>query len=311
LGGQKKLRTFIPFTGLNPYAGPTQVGGVFELIQDMTEEYKSIVRFQYLVFGISLVFMGLIFLALLLVVRKAESMIEERARAQRELEDQLHQSERLAALGEMVAAVSHEIKNPLGIIRSTAELMGTLPEAGETHRKLSSVITEESTRLNRIVTEFLDFARPQTPDIRECDLRDIIEKNIDFLRPEFDKKGITIKAQPDGRPLTLMADHGQLYRAFLNIFINASQSMETGGTIDVQVHEDNQDLRVEVRDTGCGISQENLKRIFNPFFTTKDKGTGLGLSIVRKIIEGHKGTIAIESQEGKGTRVEISLPRRA
>ena len=311
LGGQKKLRTFIPFTGLNPYAGPTQVGGVFELIQDMTEEYKSIVRFQYLVFGISLVFMGLIFLALLLVVRKAESMIEERARAQRELEDQLHQSERLAALGEMVAAVSHEIKNPLGIIRSTAELMGTLPEAGETHRKLSSVITEESTRLNRIVTEFLDFARPQTPDIRECDLRDIIEKNIDFLRPEFDKKGITIKAQPDGRPLTLMADHGQLYRAFLNIFINASQSMETGGTIDVQVHEDNQHLRVEVRDTGCGISQENLKRIFNPFFTTKDKGTGLGLSIVRKIIEGHKGTIAIESQEGKGTRVEISLPRRA
>jgi len=311
LGGQKKLRTFVPFTGLNPYSGPTQVGGVFELIQDMSEEYKSIVRFQYLVFGLSLVFMGLIFLTLLLIVRKAERMIEERARAQRELEDQLHQSERLAALGEMVAAVSHEIKNPLGIIRSTAELMGTLPEAGETHRKLSSVITEESTRLNRIVTEFLDFARPQTPDIRECDLRDIIEKNLSFLRPDLDKKGITIKAELDGKPLTLMADHGQLYRAFLNIFINASQSMIEGGTIDVQIHEDKEHVRVEVRDTGCGISQENLKRIFNPFFTTKDKGTGLGLSIVRKIIEGHKGTIAIESQEGRGTRVEVLLPRQA
>ena len=311
LGGQKKLRTFIPFTGLNPYGGPTQVGGVFELIQDMSEEYKSIVKFQYLVFGLSLVFMGLIFLALLLIVHKAERMIEERARAQRELEDQLHQSERLAALGEMVAAVSHEIKNPLGIIRSTAELMGTLPEAGDTHRKLSSVITEESTRLNRIVTEFLDFARPQTPDIRECDLKDIIEKNIDFLRPELDKKGITIKAELDGTPLRLMADHGQLYRAFLNIFINASQSMENGGTIDVQVQEEKERFRVKIQDTGCGITQENLKRIFNPFFTTKDKGTGLGLSIVRKIIEGHKGTIAIESQEGKGTRVEILLPRQA
>ena len=311
LGGQKKLRTFVPFTGLNPYGGSAQVGGVFELIQDMSEEYKSIVRFQYLVFGLSLVFMGLIFLALLLIVQKAERMIEERARAQRELEDQLHQSERLAALGEMVAAVSHEIRNPLGIIRSTAELMGTLPEAGDTHRKLSSVITEESTRLNRIVTEFLDFARPQTPDIRECDLRDIIGKNIDFLRPELDKKGITIKAELDGTPLRLMGDHGQLYRAFLNIFINASQSMENGGTIDVQVQEETERFRVKIEDTGCGIAQENLKRIFNPFFTTKDKGTGLGLSIVRKIIEGHKGTIAIESQEGKGTRVEILLPRQA
>jgi two-component system sensor histidine kinase HydH len=311
LGGQKKLRTFIPFTGLNPYTGPTQVGGVFELIQDMSEEYKSIVRFQYIVFGLSLVFMGLIFLTLLLIVHKAERMIEERARAQRELEDQLHQSERLAALGEMVAAVSHEIKNPLGIIRSTAELMGTLPEAGETHKKLSSVITEESTRLNRIVTEFLDFARPQTPDIRECDLRDIIEKNLEFLRPELDKKGITVKAELDGMPLTLMADHGQIYRAFLNIFINASQSMDNGGSIKVHAREDKDRLYVEIEDTGCGISQENLKRIFNPFFTTKDKGTGLGLSIVRKIIEGHKGTIAIQSQEGKGTRVEILLPRQA
>jgi signal transduction histidine kinase len=310
LGGQKKLRTFIPFTGLNPFTGPTQVGGVFELIQDMSEEYKSIVRFQYLVFGISLAFMGLIFLALLVIVHKAERMIEDRARAQRELEEQLHQSERLAALGEMIAAVSHEIKNPLGIIRSTAELMGTLPEAGDTHKKLSVVITEESTRLNRIVTEFLDFARPQTPDIRECDLRDIIEKNIDFLRPELDRKGITVKAELDGMPLTLMADHGQLYRAFLNIFINASQSMDNGGSIKVYVREDRDRFYVEIEDTGCGISQENLKRIFNPFFTTKDKGTGLGLSIVRKIIEGHKGTIAIQSQEGKGTKVEILLPRQ-
>jgi signal transduction histidine kinase len=277
----------------------------------MSEEYKSIVRFQYIVFGLSLVFMGLIFFTLLLIVRKAEKMIEDRARAQRELEDQLHQSERLAALGEMIAAVSHEIKNPLGIIRSTAELMGTLPEAGETHRKLSSVITEESTRLNRIVTEFLDFARPQTPDLRECDLNDIIEKNIDFLRPELDKKGITVRAKLDGRPLTLLADHGQLYRVFLNILINASQATEKGGTIDVQITEDNKRVRVEVRDTGCGIAQENLKRIFNPFFTTKDKGTGLGLSIVRKIVEGHKGTITIESEEGRGTRVEVVLPRKA
>jgi signal transduction histidine kinase len=107
-----------------------------------------------------------------------------------------------------------------------------------------------------------------------------------------------------------MADHGQLYRAFLNIFINASQSMDNGGRIDIHAREDKEGFYIEIADTGCGISQENLNRIFNPFFTTKDKGTGLGLSIVRKIIEGHKGTIAIQSQEGKGTKVEILLPRQ-
>jgi signal transduction histidine kinase len=142
-------------------------------------------------------------------------------------------------------------------------------------------------------------------------LRDLIEKNIEFLRPELNKKGIVVKAELDGAPLTLLADHGQLYRAFLNILINASQSMDHGGKIDIHVREDKEGFYIEIADTGCGISHENLKRIFNPFFTTKDKGTGLGLSIVRKIIEGHQGTIAIESQEGKGTKVEILLPRQA
>jgi signal transduction histidine kinase len=160
------------------------------------------------------------------------------------------------------------------------------------------------------VSEFLDFARPQTPYLQECDLRDLIQKNIEFLRPELDRRGITVKAELDGAPLTLMADHGQLYRAFLNIFINASQSMDNGGRIDIHVREDKEGFYIEIADTGCGISQENLNRIFNPFFTTKDKGTGLGLSIVRKIIEGHKGTIAIQSQEGKGSKVEIVLPRQ-
>lgn len=311
LGGERKIRTYVPFRGIDPYNWQGYVGGVFELIQDISQEYQSIVRFQYLIFGLSILIMGLIFVALLLIVHKAEKMIEERVRTQRELETQLHLAERLAALGEMVAAVSHEIKNPLGIIRSTAELLGGMPGADEAQKRLSKVITEESTRLNRIVTEFLDFARPQVPNFEPCDLKEILEKNLVFLSPELEKRKIDVHHNLDGRSLTLMADHSLLYRAFLNVLINASQAIQEAGRIDVTIREESGTYLIDIEDSGSGISGENLKRIFDPFFTTKEKGSGLGLAIVRKIIEAHHGSIHIESVEGKGTKVEISLPRDA
>jgi signal transduction histidine kinase len=294
----------------NPYTGSIGIGGVFELIQDMSKQYESIVKFQYLIFGLSILIMGLIFLALLLIVHKAERMIEQRAHEQRELESKLHLAERLAALGEMVAGISHEIRNPLGIIRSTAELLGEMPDASDTQKRLSGVITEESTRLNQIVTEFLDFARPQVPNLQECQLEEIIEKNLSFIRPELEKKGIQVQDNLNGRSFRLRADHDLLYRAFLNILINAIQSMQDGGTIDIKVEEARDTFQIEIEDTGCGISEENADKIFHPFFTTKEKGSGLGLSIVRKIIEGHRGTIDIQSREGEGTKVGVQLPRK-
>ena len=310
MGGERKLRTYIPFRGTKPSAGTTgHVAGVFELIQDLTTQYQSIVRFQYLVFALSTLIMGLIFLALLLIVRKAERLIEQRAREQRELEEQLHQSERLAALGEMVAGVSHEIKNPLGIIQSTAELLSGMNDATETHKRLSGVIREEAGRLNRIVTEFLDFARPQAPNIQPCLLEEIIKKNLSFLQLELEKRGILVNNTLDGRSFPVRADRDLLYRAFLNIFINAIQSMKGGGKIRVSAQEEKDHCLIGIEDTGEGISAENMRRIFNPFFTTKEKGTGLGLSIVKKIIEGHKGTMDIESREGAGTTVSIRLLR--
>ncbi|MBN2033498.1 MAG: GHKL domain-containing protein [Deltaproteobacteria bacterium] len=308
LGGERKIRTYVPFRGIDPYTWQGYVGGVFELIQDISEEYQAIVKLQYLIFGLTILIMGIIFVALLLIVHKAEKMIDERSKAQRDLEAQLHQAERLATLGEMVASVSHEIKNPLGIIRSTAELLGGMQNTTDAQRQLSSVITEESTRLNRIVTEFLDFARPQIPNLGRCDLKDILEKNLLLLRPELEKREVTVRHNLNGRSLTLMADHGLLYRAFLNILINASQAVSQGGRIDVTVLESSQNYFVEIEDSGSGIDPENVDRIFNPFFTTKEKGSGLGLAIVKKIIEGHGGSIHIESAAGKGTKVKISLP---
>jgi signal transduction histidine kinase len=309
LGDEKKLRTYIPFLGIAPYTGQKFVIGVFELIQDLTQEYRSIVKLQYVIFGLSILIMGLIFVALLLIVHKAEGIIEQRAKEQRELESQLNHAERLAALGQMVAGVSHEVRNPLGIIRSTAELMGGMPDATETQQKLSGVIIQESSRLNNIVTEFLDFARPQKPNFQECYLEDIIQKNLQFLQPEFEKENITVHDNLNGRSFKLSADPQMLYRAFLNLFINGIQAMENGGRINVEVGEEKDHFVVGIEDTGSGISEENLKKIFDPFFSTKDKGSGLGISIVRNIVEGHKGSIWIESKDGAGTKVFMRLPR--
>jgi len=310
IGDQRKLRTFIPFTGMDPFLGDNRyVLGVFELIQDLTEEYESIVKLQYLIFGLSILIMGLIFVALLLIVRKAEINLEKKAEKERELQAQLAQAERLAALGQMCAGVSHEIRNPLGIIRSTAELLGSMSSSSGTQTELSNVIVEESSRLNNIVTEFLDFARPQELNPEPCSLEEIIRRNLHFLRPAFSKEQIAVQANLDGSTFQLNADPHMLYRAFLNVFMNAIQSMKGGGTMTVTVAEKKGYYVVEVEDTGCGISRENLGKIYNPFFSTKDKGSGLGLSIVRNIVEGHHGYIQIESKEGSGTKVTIGLPR--
>ncbi len=314
IGGEKKLRTYIPFKGARPFMGETgHVLGVFELIQDLTQEYESLVRFQYLIFGLSILIMGMIFIALLFIVHKAEKTIAERAREQRELETQLDQAERLATLGQMIAGVSHEIRNPLGIIRSTAELMGSMSTGNESQAKLSGLIVEESSRLNNIVTEFLDFARPQAPHFQDCDLNEILRKNLQFLETELETKKILLKDNLPQRPLPLKADPQLLYRSFLNIIMNAVQAMENPGILSVNVSEENAHYQVVIEDDGGGIDEENIKKIFDPFFSTKDKGSGLGLSIVRNIIEGHKGRIWIENLEStapkRGTRVFIRLPK--
>ena len=316
VGGEKKLRTYIPFMGAGPFLGDTgHVLGVFELIQDLTEEYGSLVRFQYLIFGLSLLIMGMIFVALLFIVHKAEKTIAGRAREQRELEAQLNQAERLAALGQMIAGVSHEIRNPLGIIRSTAELMGSMSTGNESQTKLSGLIVEESSRLNDIVTEFLDFARPQEPHFQDCDLDEILNKNMAFLQIELETRKILLQDNLPHRPLPLRADPQLLYRSFLNIFMNAIQAMKNAGTLSVGVSEENDHYRVAIEDDGGGIREKDLKKIFDPFFSTKDKGSGLGLSIVRNIIEGHKGRIWFESHHKEstarktGTQVFIQLPK--
>ncbi len=316
---QRKLKTYIPLRMERPLSregGP--ILGVFEITQDISEDYAAITRFQNIIIASFVVMMGLLFFVLLLIVKRAEGIIARRAEESKRLEDQLHQSEKMASLGEMVAGVSHEIRNPLGIIGSTAELLYQKTEEGDQKRQLGKIIMEETARLNSVVTDFLNFARPTTPHFEVCQVDKILERNLKFLEVELEKRDIKvlIRLAENGRPV--YADADLLYRAFLNIFVNAMEALDDGGTIQVETrYKDYQEdtLEVIISDTGSGISQETMGKIFDPFFTTRQTGTGLGLPIVRNIIESHGGTIRIESPpqeltevENRGTAIIISLP---
>ncbi|MFH1137589.1 MAG: ATP-binding protein [Pseudomonadota bacterium] len=309
------LQTFFPFRGEVPYRGSVgDVLGVFEIYQDLTNEYADITKFQYLSIAISLGISALVFVILRQIIVKGEMIIEERNEGQRRLEEKLHNSEKLATLGQMIAAVSHEIRNPLGIISSTGEILQEKIKAYEPNNRLAEVIVEESRRLNGIVTEFLDFARPQIPRPTSCRLEEIIEANLNFLSPVTTKENIEIIRDYQGTDL-IDADPDLLYRAFLNIFVNSIQAMPKGGALTVSTSlpygPDGKGLgcaEVVVADTGEGVDPEKIKNLFNPFFTTKNRGSGLGLAIVKNIVEGHQGQVKIEPGTPSGTKVTIRLP---
>lgn len=320
LAKQRKLKTYIPLRMKKPLSrGIGQILGVFEITQDISEDYASITRFQNIILVSLLGVMSLLFFVLRFIVKRGERIIAKRAKERRRLEEQLHQAEKMAVLGEMVAGISHEIRNPLGIIGSTAELLNQKAEEGDPRKQLSEIIMEETTRLNSIVTDFLDFARPTTPHFSECRVDKVLERNLKFLEVELKKRGIRVERHfaENGRPV--YADGDLLYRAFLNIFVNAMEALHEGGTIQVVTrYQDAKEdtLEVIITDTGSGISKETIGKIFDPFFTTRETGTGLGLPIVRNIIESHGGKVQIESPprekpaeaESGGTSIIISLP---
>lgn len=311
----RALRTFYPFRGERQLEGAVgNVLGVFEIYQDLSQDYDEIAKFQYLSIGISLIFMGVLFVILRKILVRADQIIEERNEERRRLEERLHHSMRLANLGQMIAAVAHEIRNPLGIISSTAELLENRIKKYEPNNRLPDVIVEEAQRLNGIVTEFLDFARPQVPHPGPCRLADILEKNIVFLTPTLEKSGIEVERDYQG-PEEIEADSDLLYRAFLNVFMNAIQAMPEGGRIRIRTSllrgpdgQASNKAEIVIVDSGEGIDPETAQTAFIPFFTTKNRGSGLGLAIVKNIVDEHKGEVTIGPGEDAGTRVVILLP---
>lgn len=305
------LKTFIPFRQVRRDGEEGDlIMGVIEIEKDLSRNYTNILRFQGWIITVSSVVMTILFLVLRTIVSRAGEIIEKRAVERLRLEEKLNQAERLVHLGKMVATVSHEIKSPLGIVRSTAEILEKrIKKVAPGNEHLAKIVVDETMRLNNIVVEFLDFARPQKANLKPTSVNDVVRKVLDFLAYEMKERNIDLIVDfaPDLSDSNL--DHDLFYRALLNILMNSLQAMTETGQLQVSTYRSSSNgTEVIIRDTGIGMSPEKIEQIFTPFFTDKNKGTGLGLAITKSIIDSHNAEILVQSEEGKGTSFTISLP---
>lgn len=301
-----------------PDAPPNALFGILEVTQDLSPEYQRISRFQNLALGISLLGAVIVYFLLRQVVARGEKILQKQNQERQALLENLGNAQRLAGLGRMVATVAHEIRNPLGIISSTAEFLRGRLKTPEENR-LAQVVIEESERLTEVVSDFLNFARPQEPHPQPCLVEDILEENLAAMEASLARSGIEVRRSWLEPPQAIMGDAKMLYRVFVNLLANAAQAMPEGGLLTVSTGRPKAPwagkyLEITISDTGPGLHPEAQAKLFTPFFTTKTKGTGLGLVIVRNIVESHQGRITLVSaenqdeDEGPGTKALILLP---
>jgi signal transduction histidine kinase len=224
------------------------------------------------------------------------------------IEKNLRSAERLSTVGEMAAVLAHEIRNPLGSIRGTAEILRDDYRPGDPKYEFIDIQIKETERLNRVVEDFLRMARPQLVEKTPCRIQAELETVVTLVANDARQRQVNLTFTPPPDEIIIQADGEKLRQAFLNIAINALQATPSGGSVSITLDTTESGVTVRFSDSGAGVAAENMQRIFEPFFTTKPDGTGLGLAITRKIIEGHGGTMQIESEEGEGTTVVINFP---
>jgi len=226
----------------------------------------------------------------------------------RALELEIQQKNKLAAVGNLAAGVAHEVRNPLSSIRGYAAYFGSLFDSDSDNKKAANIMAEEVDRVNRVISELLEFARPMELELQEVEIFDLVDKALRLIKYEAEMAKVNIAKSIEADIPKVAMDKDRLTQVLLNIFINGIQAMKAGGDMTVEVFTREDKLKFQISDTGDGISAEDQANIFNPYFTTKKKGAGLGLAIAFKIIESHGGSIKIESAKGKGTMFEISIP---
>ncbi|MHB1379440.1 MAG: ATP-binding protein [Desulfurivibrionaceae bacterium] len=228
----------------------------------------------------------------------------------KKLEAQVRRHDRLVALGKMAAGVAHEVRNPLSSIKGFATLLGSrFPEESE-EGEASRLLINEVERLNRSITELLTYARPLPLAVAEIEIEPFIEASLKLIQSDATELGVAVRHEISLAQKLVRLDKDRFNQVLLNLYLNSLQAMEHGGELQVSVQEGTRPgtVEIQVRDTGCGISEDTLERVMDPYFTTKPEGTGLGLAMVYKIIDEHGGTIKITSKQGQGTTVSIVLP---
>ncbi len=243
--------------------------------------------------------------------QEAAERLTESNRSLRQTQASLRRSERLAALGQLTAGLAHELRNPLGTIKGSAEMLTkeSVKNRPEVMSEMAGYIGSEVDRMSGLVSSFLDFARPLQLRPVTAELRPVIE---DVVRQQSElaaRNGITVSIEMNEEPLTFAFDPDLLKVALSNLLQNAIQASAVNQHVDIKAADAGKNVMIFVVDRGHGIQKEQLETIFNPFFTTKSQGVGLGLAIVSKIVDEHHGRINVFSEVGKGTTFEIALPK--
>jgi signal transduction histidine kinase len=233
-----------------------------------------------------------------------------------EIERQLEKAERLSSLGQLAAGVAHEIRNPLNAIsmatqRLKRDFVPSDPQKVDEFQNLSGVIKDEIKRLNGIIEEFLTFSKSRRLDFCKFSITEVLQKIVNLIREEASTRGITIETTWRHAPALISMDVNKLQQALLNLIKNAMESItEAEGKVFITVDKEGKNyIVVKISDTGCGMTSDEMEKIFSPEYTTKEKGVGLGIPLAFEIIRGHGGDIRVSSRQGKGTTFEVILPR--
>jgi two-component system sensor histidine kinase HydH len=247
-------------------------------------------------------------------VQQALTIIQRQYEDLKSNQQHLIQSEKLAVIGSLSASIAHEIRNPLGIMRSSASLISEDLAPEHPGQKPLEFIRDEIDRLSGLIEGVLVFAKPKQPLLARADVNGLLDRSMDFMSAEFRKRRIEIRRELEPKLPEAYVDPDQIHQVFLGLLLNSMQAVNEDGSIRVRTSlfrdpKSGADrVRIHVSDSGKGIPAENLEKIFEPFFTTKQEGTGLGLAVARQIITGHGGHIAASSPPGEGAQFEIVLP---
>jgi signal transduction histidine kinase len=237
-----------------------------------------------------------------------ELRVDERTAELVETHKRLVTQERIAALGRAAAQVAHEVKNPLaGLLLYSLHLKDKSSNFSESQIYLLDKIVNTINHLNSRVEQILGFARPVSLTLHSEDLNQIVNDILELLRPQLKANQVKVRLSSEAQPAYAMLDQTSLRGALMNLMLNAIEAMPDGGTLSIVLHQSEESLRLEIADTGRGIGEAEAKKIFEPFYTTKEQGLGLGMPYAKKIIDQHGGTISVSSQPGKGTTISHVL----